>query len=112
MLVSLEMDEKHMIISSLGGLSQPMPYLGIGAHLFAGVFLGIFFFRCLWWQTQMLAGDAVAWGIVAMILGRYALLGSALVLASMTGAGMLISLTIGVLAGRQLALRKIGKTAP
>jgi len=110
MLVGLEVGEKPMNVFLSDLLSHFPLYPLIAMHLAAGVVLGIVFFRALWWQTRLLAQGAAVSKIVMVMASRLLLLAGLLALASMEGATMLISMAIGVILGRQLAIRRFEKS--
>ena len=74
--------------------------LGLAAHLGAGFALGILYFRSLWWGVSRLAGRESPVAIIALLIGRFVLIGAILTLASLEGALPLLTMALGVLAAR------------
>lgn len=82
------------------------------AHLALGAGLGVLYFRGLWWNVRLFAGGGhAAWAIAAMA-GRFALLGGALMAASLEGAMPLLTTAIGLFAARAVVVRRIRREAP
>ncbi len=108
MLVRLEMGAKRMSIPF-----YPLPawamLLGLGAHFGIGFGLGILYFRSLWWSTRRFAGSIAA--IIALMIGRFALIGGALALASLEGALPLLIMALGVLFARFAVINGVPEIA-
>jgi F1F0 ATPase subunit 2 len=112
MLVGMEMDGERMTSLYFNGLPTWAMILSLAAHLAAGVILGILYFRSLWWNARRFtAGGRVATTIAVMI-GRFVLLGLLLTLASLEGALPLLVMVLGILIARSFVMRKIRKIAP
>ena len=109
MLVRLEMDAKRMSIPSFYPLPAWAVLLGLGAHFGIGFGLGILYFRSLWWSTRRLAGSMAA--IIALMIGRFALVGGVLALASLEGALPLLTMALGVLAARFAVVKRVREVA-
>ncbi|HTZ70083.1 MAG TPA: ATP synthase subunit I [Acetobacteraceae bacterium] len=70
----------------------------------AGIVLGTAYFGGLWWNACLLAtGRARA--AVALMAGRFTLLGVALTVISLHGAGALLLAALGILLARTALLR-------
>jgi F1F0 ATPase subunit 2 len=112
MLVGLEMDAERMTSLYFNTLPTWAMLLSLTAHLSAGVMLGIVYFRSLWWNARRFtAGGRVATTIAVMI-GRFVLLGLLLTLASLEGALPLLLTALGILIARSFVMRKIREIAP
>jgi hypothetical protein len=99
-LVRLEMDAERMSIPSFDLLPVWAVLLGLAAHLGAGFALGLLYFRSLCWSARRFAGRGNLTAITALMIGRFALMGGVLVLASLEGALPLLTMALGVLAAR------------
>jgi N-ATPase, AtpR subunit len=105
------MDEKRMSFLSFDSLPIGVMLIGIAAHLIAGGGVGILYFRGLWWNASLLSlGGRTAAAIILMV-GRFALLGGVLTLASLEGALPLLVTALGVLIGRSAVMRSVRKVA-
>lgn len=95
-------------------LFYPLPawavLLGLGAHFGVGFGLGILYFRSLWWSTRRFAGSMAA--TLALMIGRFALLGGVLTLASLEGALPLLTVALGVLAARSVVMNRVREATP
>ncbi len=87
--------------------------LSLAAHLAAGIGFGVLYFRGLWWNTRRFTqgGERVT-TTIALMLGRFALLGGALTLASLEGALPLLVMALGILIARSVVIRKVREAAP
>jgi F1F0 ATPase subunit 2 len=112
MLVRLEMDEERMSWLSFAGLPPWAMALDLLAHLTAGIALGILYFRGLWRNVRRFAGGGRAAAIIALMIGRFALLGGLLTLASLEGALPLLVMTLGVFIARAVVMRRVRQAAP
>jgi len=81
------------------------------AHLAAGIALGILYFRGLWRNVRRFAGGGRAATALALMAGRFALLGGLLTLASLEGALPLLMMALGVLVGRSVVMRRVRQAA-
>jgi F1F0 ATPase subunit 2 len=107
MLVGLEMDGKRMTSLYFNSLPTWAMSLSLTAHLAAGIMLGVVYFRSLWWNARRVtAGGSVATTIAVMI-GRFVLLGMLLTLASLEGALPLLVMALGILIARSAVVSKI-----
>jgi F1F0 ATPase subunit 2 len=112
MLVRLEMDEKRMSIASFAALPAWVVSLGLSAHLGGGFALGILYFRSLWWSVNRFGGRGSLAGTVALMIGRFVLIGGVLTLASLEGALPLLATALGVLIARSAVVSRVGEIAP
>jgi F1F0 ATPase subunit 2 len=108
MLVRLEMDGKRMRFLSIDALML----LSLPAHLAAGIVLGVLYFRSLWWTACRFTGGGRATTTIALMIGRFVLLGGLLALASLEGALPLLVITLGVLIARFMVMRRVREVAP
>jgi F1F0 ATPase subunit 2 len=111
-LVGLEVDAKRMSVWTFDGMPAWAMLLGFVAHLAVGVGLGIVYFRGLWWNARLFAVAGQVPAGVALMIGRIALLGGLLVLASLEGALPLLMMVLGVLVARAIVMRRIREVAP
>ena len=107
MLVRLEMDGKRMSSLSIDALML----LSLPAHLAAGIVLGVLYFRSLWWTARRFTGGGLATTTIALMIGRFVLLGGLLTLASLEGASPLLVMTLGVLIARFMVMRRVREVA-
>ena len=84
----------------------------LGLEFAAGIALGLVYFRTLWWTTQRLCTDGRPVLVITLMIGRFALLGGMLYLASLAGALPLLAVAGGILLARALLLRRVRATAP
>lgn len=81
-----------------------------GAHLAAGLGLGLLYFGSLWWNARRFAGAGRLRMVLAFAAARFALLGGVLALTSIEGAGPLLETMLGVLVARSVVLRRARET--
>jgi F1F0 ATPase subunit 2 len=112
MLVRLEMDREHMSHLVFDTLPGGAALLDLAIHLAAGITLGMLYFRGLWWNVRKLAGDGRVITTVALMIGRFAMLGGLLILASLEGALPLLVMALGLLIGRAIVMRNMTEAAP
>ncbi len=79
----------------------------MGAHFVAGLLVGVAYFRALWWNAQLFAAGGRVSASIAVMAGRFALLGGVLVLAGREGALPLLLLALGVLTARFAVMRHV-----
>jgi hypothetical protein len=108
MLVRLEMDERRMSVLILDGLPSP---LSIGIHLAAGIGLGTLYFRAVWWNARQFALGGRLATTICLTVGRFVLLGAALLLTSLEGALPLLMMALGVLIARFGVMRRLREAA-
>ena len=86
--------------------------LSLSAHLGAGIALGLLYFHGLWRNVTRLAGGGRTTTTIALMIGRFALLGGLLTLASLEGALPLLATALGVLLARPVVMRRVRQVAP
>ncbi len=101
-----------MSLASFDGLPVWAMLLSLGAHLAAGVMLGVLYFRALWWNTRRFALGGRVTTTIALMIGRLGLLGGMLTLASLEGALPLLVMALGILIARSAVLRRGREAAP
>jgi F1F0 ATPase subunit 2 len=106
------MDEKRMSFLPFDSLPVGAMPISIAAHLIAGGAGGVLYFRGLWWNASLLSQGGRTAAAIILLVGRFALLGGMLTLASLEGALPLLVTALGVLIGRSAVMRSIGKVAP
>ena len=84
----------------------------LAIHLVAAVGLGVLYFRGLWWNVRRLTGEGRVTTTVALMIGRFVLLGGLLALASLEGALPLLMVALCVLIGRTIVMRDTREAAP
>jgi hypothetical protein len=109
-LVGLEMDAKLMTLLLFKDL--PAGAMALVAHFATGIGLGILYFRILWWNARLLASGGHLATSLALLLGRFALVGSFLTLASLEGALPLLALALGILGARFGVMHRMPRTTP
>ena len=113
MLVRLEMDEERMSFLSFDSLPAWAMFLSSAAHLTAGIVLGSPLF-----PQPLVERPPVHWRrartttTIALMIGRFALLGGLLTLASLEGALPLLMMALGVLIARSVVMRRVREAAP
>jgi F1F0 ATPase subunit 2 len=111
MLVRLEMDEERMSFLSFDDPPAWAMLRSLPADLAAGIVLGGLYFRGLWWNACWFTGGGRATMTIALMLGRFALLGGLLTLASLEGALPLLVMALGVLIARSAVIRRVRGTS-
>ena len=112
MLVRVEVDEERMNFLSFDVLPPWALYLSLAAHLAAGIALGVVYFCSLWWNARRFAAGGRAITAVALMIGRFVLLGGLLTLASLEGALPLLMMALGVLIARPVVIRRVREATP
>jgi F1F0 ATPase subunit 2 len=112
MLVGMEMDGECMISLSFNGLPTWAMAVSLAAHLAAGIMLGVVYFRSLWWNARRVTEGARVATTIAVMIGRFVVLGVLLTLASLEGALPLLVMALGVLIARSVVMRRIREIAP
>ncbi len=102
MLVGVEMGDERMTL----GMA-----LALAAYLAAGILLGALQLRWLWLFTRRLAGSGRPLPTIAASLGRLALVGILLTLASRQGALPLLATASGIVVARSLVVRRVLRAA-
>ncbi len=100
-----------MTALSFDGLPTWAVPLGLAAHLAAGIGLGALYFQALWWNTQRFAAGGRVTTAAALTIGRFALLGGVLFLASQEGALPLLAMALGILVARAGVMRRVRRAA-
>ena len=108
----MEMDKERMSISSFDMLPAWANLPGLAAHLGAGFALGIFHFRSLWWSACRFIGRGRVVATIALMIGRFVLIGGVLTLASLEGALPLLTMALGVLTARFVVMSRVREAAP
>jgi F1F0 ATPase subunit 2 len=106
------MDAERMISLSFNGMPTWAMVLSLVAHLVAGIMLGIFYFRSLWWNAQQFSSSGRVATTITVMIGRFVLLGVLLASASLEGALPLLVMASGVLIARSFVMRKVREIAP
>jgi F1F0 ATPase subunit 2 len=112
MLVRLEVDEDRMNFLPFEDLPSWGVLLSLAAHLAGGIVLGVLYFRGLWWSACRFNGRGSTTTAIALMVGRFALLGGLLTLASLQGALPLLMMALGVLIARPVVMCKVREAAP
>jgi F1F0 ATPase subunit 2 len=86
--------------------------LSLAAHLVAGIAVGVIYFRSLWWNARRFTMGGHVATTIAMMIGRFVILGVVLTLASLEGALPLLLMALGVLIARFVVVRRIGEIIP
>ncbi len=81
--------------------------LNLAAYFAGGILLGLIYFRGLWWNARLFTADGHARTAILLMVGRVALLGGLLTLASLEGAGPLLVMALGVLIARFIVMRRL-----
>jgi F1F0 ATPase subunit 2 len=96
MLVGVEMDANGMSM----------------VYLAAGIAAGILYFKCLAWTVRLFATGGGATKAIVLMIGRIALLGGLLALASRQGALPLLMMALGVFIARFVMVRRVLAVEP
>jgi F1F0 ATPase subunit 2 len=112
MLVGMEMDGERMTSLSFNSLPSWAMWLSLIAHFVAGIILGLLYFRSLWWNAHRFTGGGPLATTIAVMIGRFVLLGGLLTLASLEGALPLLVMALGILIARSVVIRRIREIAP
>jgi F1F0 ATPase subunit 2 len=106
------MDAERMNLGALEGMPAWVMLADLAAHLVGGIVLGVLYFRGLWWNARLFAMAGHVSASIGLMIGRIVLLGGLLVLASLEGALPLLVMTLGVLVGRFMVMRRAREAAP
>lgn len=101
-----------MSLWSFDGLATWAMLLGLAGHLAAGIGVGIFYFQAVWWNAHFLALGGRATIAIALVIGRFVLLGGLLALASLEGALPLLMMALGILVARSAVLHRAREAVP
>ena len=86
-------------------------FLTFLAYFVGGVVAGALYFTSLWWSTRRFAQGGRMIATVALMIGRFLLLGGVLVLASLQGALPLLLMTLGIFLARFVVTRRVRAVA-
>ena len=86
--------------------------IALVAYLAIGISLGALYFGGVWWSAYLFVRSGRISTTIALLAGRFALLGGALTLVSLEGALPLLMTALGVLIGRFVVVRRLGDAAP
>ena len=86
--------------------------LSLAAHLVAGIAVGVIYFRSLWWNARRFTMGGHVATTIAVMIGRFVILGVVLTLVSLEGALPLLLMALGVIIARSLVMRRIGEITP
>jgi hypothetical protein len=112
MLVRLEMDAKRMSIPSSDlPLAWAVP-LDLAAYLGVGYGVGVLYFRSIWWNARRFAGRGGLVAIIALMIGRFAVIAGVLALASLEGALPLLVMALGVIVARFAVMNGVRAAVP
>jgi F1F0 ATPase subunit 2 len=111
MLVRLEVGEERMSILFSADRSPLAMLFGLTLHLALGLGLGVLYFRGLLWNVRRLTEGRRVTATIALAVGRFALLGAALVLVSLEGTAPLLATALGILIARSAVMRQFKETA-
>jgi F1F0 ATPase subunit 2 len=108
----MEMDTERMTPLLFSALPTWAAPIGLAAHLGAGMALGVLYFRSLWDNVDRLTHGGRLLPTIVMAIGRFAILGGLMTLVSLEGAQPLLMLSLGVLVGRSVVMRRDRKATP
>ena len=112
MLVRLALDAARVSLA-FNHAPQEWALLPIlAACLVAGIGLGTVYFRTLWWTTRRFGAEGRVTTAIALIAGRFIVLGGALILASLAGAAPLLTMALGILVARFVVVRRVTAVVP
>jgi F1F0 ATPase subunit 2 len=106
------MDEERMSFPLLNDLPAWTILLGLAGYFIAGIGLGVLYFRSLWWNARRFTEDGRATTAIALMIGRFALLGILLTLASLEGALPLLAMALGILIARAAVMQSVRVATP
>jgi F1F0 ATPase subunit 2 len=81
-------------------------------YLAAGILAGILYFKCLAWTVHLFAEGGSAAKAIVLMIGRIAVLGGFLALASRQGALPLLMMALGVFIARFVIIRRVLAVQP
>jgi F1F0 ATPase subunit 2 len=99
------MDGDGMSTTALDCLMPPI-------YIAAGIVAGILYFRCLEWNVRLFSEGGGGTVTIVLIVGRVALLGGMLGLASHQGALPLLMMALGVFIARFAITRRVLAVQP
>ena len=97
---------------SFSNLSAWGTCLSFAAYLAAGIAVGVIYFRSLWGNARRFTMGGHVATTIAVMIGRFVILGVVLTLASLEGALPLLLMALGVLIARSVVVRRIGEITP
>jgi F1F0 ATPase subunit 2 len=106
------MDEERMSFAPFDHLPAWVMVLGLFVHFAAGIMIGVLYFRTLWWNTRQFALGGRATTMIALMIGRFVVLGGVLAFASLEGAVPLLAMALGILIARFAVMRRVRAVAP
>ena len=112
MFFRMEMDGERMTSLAFSSLPVWGTCLSLAAHLVAGIAVGVIYFRSLWWNARRFTMGGHVATTIALMIGRFVILGVVLTLASLEGALPLLLMALGVLIARSVVVRRIGEIIP
>ncbi len=101
-----------MNLLAFDGLPVILLPFALAAHVLVGAGAGVLFFRSLWWNTRIMVGVGRVSTAVALLVGRFLLIGALLTLAALEGAAPLLATATGVFIGRCFVLRAMRNGEP
>lgn len=81
-------------------------------HLAAGGAVGAVYFRAVWWNVRQFVHGRRLGVVLALALGRLALLGGVLAAAALEGAAPLLAMAGGILIARAVVMRRLRGRTP
>jgi F1F0 ATPase subunit 2 len=81
-------------------------------YLIAGIAAGLLYFKCLAWTVRLFAEGGGATKAIVLMIGRIAVLGGLLALASRQGALPLLMMALGVFIARCVIIRSVLAVQP
>ncbi len=101
-----------MTALALNNLPNWATLLSLVAHLAAGIVVGVLYFRSLWWNARRFTTGGRVSTTIAVMIGRFVILGMILTLASLEGALPLLLMALGVVIARPVVMRGIREITP
>ena len=96
-----------MSLPSFDALPTWAEIISLTIHLAVGIALGVLYFRGLWWNVRRYTHGGSLLTMIALMIGRFVLLGALLALASLEGALPLLMLALGTLVGRSVVMGRV-----
>lgn len=96
-----------MILLPFNTLPSLAVLVGLSLHFAAGLLLGLFYFRSLWWIARLITFGRHVKISIALTLARFTILGGLLTLASLEGAPSLLMMALGTVTARPLVMRSV-----
>ena len=101
-----------MNFPSFNALPAWAEVVSLFTHLGVGIVLGILYFRGLWWSVRRFSNGGSLVATIAVMIGRFVVLGGLMTLAGLEGALPLLVLALGVLAARATTIRSVREVTP